>query len=462
MPRLALVSCCLLLATTTTASAEPPVDSRGYLTLNGSSMLDHAELSFGLGSLEWNRHPSATVDDVMSATLVGAIGLRLGPVPLELGASMPFTITNGGPGMPDSQGVGDAGFHAKVRLARLGRVGVAAIGSVFAPTSAGDHAMSPQLLGVVDANLGRWRLALNGGVRKQTLGMSETVAPVGVALAWALAPEKFELVGEVSGNLGGTQRQMAALGGVKLYLAKNSYLSLGAGRGIATADGTSDFRALIGIVFEPKAAVRAGARIEDDGDPMPRTQVAKNDFPDRDNDGIRDDLDKCPDEPENYNGYQDEDGCPDSDADADKEWLKDEGCRQDDTACKRNRVIVGDSTMTPLRSIEFEYDKAVIRPSSYPILDAVVQAFIDHPDIELVEVRGHTDERGDDAYNMDLSDRRAAAVVEYLTQHGTPAERLTSTGFGETMPLDRRHNEAAWAKNRRVEFQIRKRGGKIM
>ena len=63
---------------------------------------------------------------------------------------------------------------------------------------------------------------------------------------------------------------------------------------------------------------------------------------------------------------------------------------------------------------------------------------------------------------MDLSNRRAAAVVEYLTKHGTPADRLTSTGYGETMPVDRAHTEAAWAKNRRVEFQIRKRAGKML
>ena len=89
-------------------------------------------------------------------------------------------------------------------------------------------------------------------------------------------------------------------------------------------------------------------------------------------------------------------------------------------------------------------------------------ALHDNPDIELVEVKGHTDERGDDAYNLDLSDRRAAAVVTFLHDHGTDGDRLTSTGYGETQPLDLHHNEAAWTKNRRVEFQIRKRLGKMM
>jgi len=471
MPRLALALPCLLV--TTAASAQPAmqldefhpaVDSRGYLTLNGSSVLGHEELSFGLGSLEWGRHLSSSVDNIVSATLVAARGLRLGPVPLELGASMPFTITSGA---TDTQGVGDAGFHAKAHLARLGRVGVAAIASVYVPTSEGDHGASPQLLGVADASLGRWRLAVNGGVRRTSvMGMSETVAPVGVAVAWALAPEKFELVGEVFGTVGDS-RQLEALGGVKLYLAKNSYLSLGAGRGITQDTGSPDFRAVIGIVFEPKAAMHASAYIPDVEGPPPTPMVAKNDFPDRDNDGIRDDLDKCPDDPENYNGYQDEDGCPDDDRDAPALVDTSPGCTHgnpvDDRDCPdRNAVVVGETTIVILKSIEFEFDKAIIEKRSYPILDAIVLALHDNPDIQLVEIRGHTDERGDDEYNLDLSNRRAAAVLTYLHTHGTDADRLTSTGYGETMPLDHAHNEAAWTKNRRVEFQIRKRAGKMM
>ena len=66
-------------------------------------------------------------------------------------------------------------------------------------------------------------------------------------------------------------------------------------------------------------------------------------------------------------------------------------------------------------------------------------------------------ERGDDAYNLDLSQRRAHAVLEYLTGKGVDAGRLQSQGYGETQPIDRKHNEEAWAKNRRVEFLILKR-----
>ena len=471
MPRLVFALPCLLISSLASAQAEqvdqfhPAVDSRGYLSLNGSSVLGHEELSFGLGSLEWGHHMSGTVDNVVAATLVAAMGLQLGSIALELGASMPFVITSG---EGDTQGIGDAGLHLKLHVVHH----LALIASAYVPTGAGNHGVTPQALAVVDTQLGRWSFAAQGGVRLAA-GMDEMAAttqlPMGLAAAYSLVPEKFELVGEVYGALQTNDskfHQLEALAGVKLYLAKNSYLSIGAGRGLVDETGNPDFRALIGIVFEPKAAMSAQAYVpEQDQDWTPRTPVAKNDFPDRDNDGIRDDLDKCPDDPENYNGYQDQDGCPDNPGDAPVLADRDDGCTKDHavdgTDCP-DRVIVTKSTIVTLKSIEFEFDKAIIQKQSLPILDNVAHALEDNPDIELVEVQGHTDERGDDEYNLDLSNRRAAAVVLYLKQQGIAEGRLTSQGYGETVPLLNEHNERAWKMNRRVEFHIRKRSGEIL
>ncbi len=479
MPRLALALSCLSFALISlsipgAASAQPAaqldafrpaVDSRGYLSLNGSSVLGHEEMSFGLGSLEWGRHLSSSIDNVVSATLVAAVGLRLGPVPLELGASMPFVIASG---VTDTQSLGDAGVHLKLHAAPH----LAAIASVYVPTGPGAHGATPQLLAVADTALGRWRFAGTAGVRLAAGmdGMATTTdVPLGIAAAWGVLPERFELVGEVFGAVRPSERgfhQLEALAGVKLYLAKNSYLSLGAGRGMVAEDGSPDLRAVIGIVFEPKAGARSTTYVpEPDWAPPRAPRVATSDFPDRDNDGIRDDLDKCPDDPENYNGYQDEDGCPDEPGDNAFVVDRDDGCTKagavDGTDCP-DRVIVTGSSIVTLRSIEFEFDKAVIQKRSYPILDHVAQALKDNPDIELVEVQGHTDERGDDAYNLELSDRRAAAVVAYLKDQGIELERLSSQGYGETVPLVHGHDERAWAQNRRVEFHIRKRGGEIL
>ena len=156
--------------------------------------------------------------------------------------------------------------------------------------------------------------------------------------------------------------------------------------------------------------------------------------PDNDRDRILDVDDACPNEPETYNGTDDEDGCPD-----------------------RGRVVVTDTKMEILDKIYFEYNKAKIKSQSYPILDAIIATLNGNPDIELVEIQGHTDNRGSDSYNLDLSDRRAAAVKDYLVNGGVDADRLTSQGYGETQPIDPKNNERAWAKNRRVEFLIIKR-----
>src|SRR5439155_23590331 len=105
----------------------PAIDSRGYLTLNGTSVLGHGELSFGLGALEWGRHllafqganGSYSVDNVVSATLVGALGLRIADVPFEVGASLPFSVMNGTQDQIDGQGIGDLGLHVKARLGHV-------------------------------------------------------------------------------------------------------------------------------------------------------------------------------------------------------------------------------------------------------------------------------------------------------------------------------------------------------
>ncbi len=112
-----------------------------------------------------------------------------------------------------------------------------------------------------------------------------------------------------------------------------------------------------------------------------------------------------------------------------------------------------------LDPINFEYNKDIIKSDSFAILDAVVATMNGNPDILLIEVQGHTDERGDDNYNLELSDRRAHAVVRYLTEHGVDAKRLSAQGYGETQPKNTAHTEKAWAENRRVEFIILKREG---
>jgi len=260
---------------------------------------------------------------------------------------------------------------------------------------------------------------------------------------------------------------------------------------------------------------------------------------DRDGDGILDNVDKCPDDPENYNGYQDADGCPDdpdtdgdgipdsrdqcvlepedkdgyqdSDGcpdpdndldtipdDKDKDPLTGKSCANDpedpdgfedadgcpeldndkdgipdledncpnepgpasNKGCplKPSLVVVTDKEIKIMQQIHFQFDKDTIRPESFKILDAVVEALNAYPKIT-IEIQGHTDNKGSPDYNKKLSDRRAASVMKYLVGRGVNRARLTSHGYGMERPLVGNDTDQGRAINRRVQF-IRTEGGR--
>ncbi len=188
---------------------------------------------------------------------------------------------------------------------------------------------------------------------------------------------------------------------------------------------------------------------------------------DNDLDGIVDANDKCPNEPEDPDGFEDEDGCPDPDNDKDTVLDVQDQCpnepgstTQEPLGCpaKPALVLVTDCEVKITQQIHFEYNKDKIRPESYPILDAVVEALDKNPDIKL-EVQGHTDNRGSARYNKDLSNRRAGSVRKYLVAHGVTTDRLTSVGYGFDRPLVDNSTDQNRALNRRVQF-IRTEGVK--
>ena len=103
--------------------------------------------------------------------------------------------------------------------------------------------------------------------------------------------------------------------------------------------------------------------------------------------------------------------------------------------------------------IHFASDSDEILPDSFELLDALAQTLKDHTEITALRVDGHTDSTGDDAHNLELSERRAAAVVTALTERGVSIP-LQSRGLGETMPLCTDETDACHQRNRRVELHI--------
>jgi OOP family OmpA-OmpF porin len=188
---------------------------------------------------------------------------------------------------------------------------------------------------------------------------------------------------------------------------------------------------------------------------------------DNDLDTILDATDKCPLEPEDPDGYEDEDGCPDPDNDKDEVLDVKDQCpntvgssTQEPLGCpaKPALVVVTDCEVKITQQIHFEYNKAKIRPESFPVLDAVVEVLNKVPDIK-IEVQGHTDNRGSATYNKNLSEQRSGSVKQYLVSHGITQSRLASHGYGFDRPLVPNDSDQNRALNRRVQF-IRTEGTK--
>ena len=108
-----------------------------------------------------------------------------------------------------------------------------------------------------------------------------------------------------------------------------------------------------------------------------------------------------------------------------------------------------------LNNIFFDFDKAVLKPESFPELNRIVDALKEKSGMQ-IEIAGHTDNIGTEEYNLSLSERRARAVISYLAEKGIPANRLKVVFFGESKPAATNDTNEGRKKNRRVEFKILK------
>lgn len=111
--------------------------------------------------------------------------------------------------------------------------------------------------------------------------------------------------------------------------------------------------------------------------------------------------------------------------------------------------------MINLNNIFFDFDMATLKPESFPELNRIVKLMGERATLE-VEISGHADATGPEAYNMGLSERRAKSVVRYLTENGVSKDRIKVTFFGETKPVESNETKEGRRKNRRVEFKILK------
>ncbi len=126
-------------------------------------------------------------------------------------------------------------------------------------------------------------------------------------------------------------------------------------------------------------------------------------------------------------------------------------------AAERARAVTAElGTM-----INFEYDQATVRPADQGTLDRKAAILSANPNVR-VRVSGHADERGSDEYNLALGNRRAAAAKRYLENKGIEGSRVEVVSYGEERPLNPGSDEAAYAQNRRDEFEVTAGGDNIV
>lgn len=126
--------------------------------------------------------------------------------------------------------------------------------------------------------------------------------------------------------------------------------------------------------------------------------------------------------------------------------------RIEDIVQKYQSPIIGENWY--LIGVNFNFNKATLRPESMPILYNATEILLSHPDLN-VEIQGYTDNSGSEKYNLQLSQKRANVIRDFLVAKGVAASRLTAVGYGEANPVMDNRTATGRAFNRRIEFKLR-------
>ncbi len=186
---------------------------------------------------------------------------------------------------------------------------------------------------------------------------------------------------------------------------------------------------------------------------------------DNDGDGITDDVDQCVDEPEDLDGTEDDDGCIDPDDDGDGIPDVNDICPNaaetfngldDDDGCPDEaltRVKMERNQIVLLEPLAFQGATADLAPGSYMVLSELSVLLESHADTR-IRIEAHTDNTLDDASAKTLTEQQASVVLEYLANQGVDRARMEAVGFGSTMPIDTNRTPEGRANNCRIEIYI--------
>lgn len=549
-------------------------DDLGHLRIGAHLHLDYSNDPLVYEAAQGDRDSEDR--DIVGHQLSARVGLSIGLFDrLVIFAGLPFDLVQKGDdvgtlGLPAAGGAGLGDIYLGARVRILGeRADTFALGAQLSgtfPSGSGAYggddflSLHPELLAEVRASI--VRITLNAGARireNQTFGAGDQAVEVGDTLTYALgvtatiwgdyaapATSRLDLHVQGFGNtsfsnaFGREESPFEVLGGAKFHHANGLVAGLAAGFGVTRGFGNPDNRIMLTVGWATPAEVegeaprrrgdRDGDGIMDDDDQCPDEPEDVDTFedengcpdpdndgdsildvddecplepedmdrfedengcpdPDNDQDGILDTSDECPDQPEDMDQFEDENGCPDPDNDEDGILdgadrcpnepgpVANNGCpdsdRDGDTVVdrldncpdeagtvanqgcrRRQQVVIREGQLEILDRVYFRTNSDQILRRSNRLLNNVADVINNHPEITMIRVEGHTDDRGDDDYNLDLSRRRAASVVAYLVRRDVDAGRLQARGFGEVNPIETNDTREGRAANRRVEFNL--------
>jgi OmpA-OmpF porin, OOP family len=174
---------------------------------------------------------------------------------------------------------------------------------------------------------------------------------------------------------------------------------------------------------------------------------------DADRDGVPDPEDACPKEA-GVKPPSPDDGAPGRPAAPSAPSPEGDGCPKPEPAAPPSAAELVADVIVLSQMVQFETGTATLRPESDPLLNEVARILKEHPELELVEVQGHTDERGSADLNRKLGQERGESVVAWLVARGIAADRLVAKGYGSDRPIADNTTDEGRAKNRRVELRV--------
>ncbi|MCW5805729.1 MAG: choice-of-anchor D domain-containing protein [Deltaproteobacteria bacterium] len=400
----------------------------------------------------------------------------------EVGARMPLYMQGGDAlGDPDrmfttaparSTAAGDLTLHAKVAAWKREGLAVASAFALTLPTASdgaftGNEGASARVFALgtylVPALDGRITVSANAGAvlrKRAQVGTLEQKS----GLAWGLgasarvrdrvwvAAEMFGEAAPSASGLGHTLAPSEWLGGVRVRLDRKLDLGVALGRGLTSAAGSPALRGVVQLSFAPNARA------------LPPLSRGERPDVDSDGDGILDRADRCPHEPEDKDGFQDDDGCPDLDNDGDGIPDAQDKCpnepetingNKDDDGCPDagdGAVVVSPDRLELLDPIQ--WNGAKIGRNSLNVLGQVGATLRAHPEILRMRIAVHIPPGNDPAKDQELSEKRAQALREWLVQWGVAEARLEARGFGGEQPLVPRTQPGSQAINERIDLII--------